>query len=138
MQEFLLLLKSLSKLADGPEKKAAHRQARTQLQHLHESYRRSCVKLADILDEKQSAANLAALVAPHDEKSLHMQRAEDSNLRRLGRLIDMLFKVRNGALRARDDKNGTTSGDVYENKGSDDKMSCLEGGLLQEDALNDQ
>ncbi len=42
--------------------------------------------------------NLAALMAPQDEKSLLMQRMEDSNLRQLWRLTNVLFKVRNGAL----------------------------------------
>jgi len=42
----------------------------------------------------------------------------------------LLFKVRNGALPPRDVKNETTSGDVYENAGGDDKMSCAKQGFF--------
>jgi len=134
MREFLLLLKSLDKLAEGPERKAAHRKARAQLNELEESYRRVCVKMAEQLDEMQSPENLAALTAPQDEKSLLMQRMEDSSLRQLWRLTNMLFRVRNGGLTLRDVKNGTTSGDVHENTGDDDKMSSENPGFLQENA----
>jgi hypothetical protein len=46
--------------------------------------------------------------------------------------------VRNGALTHRDVKNGGTSGDVYENKGGDDKMSSDQTGFLQENAPNER
>jgi len=49
--------------------------------------------------------------------------AGESSLRQLWRLMNMLFRVRNGELTLRDVKNEATSGDVYENKGNDDKMS---------------
>jgi len=71
-----VLLKSLNKLEDGPERKAALRQARAQLRELEEGYRGICVKFAEQLDEMQSPENLAALTAPRDEKSLLMQRME--------------------------------------------------------------
>jgi predicted DNA-binding protein len=83
MEEFLLLLKSLSKLEDGRERKAARRKVRVQLKELQESYRRVCVRIAEQLEEMQSPENLAALTAPQDEKSLLMQRMEDSSLRQL-------------------------------------------------------
>ena len=105
MREFLLLLKSLNKLEEGPERKAARRKARAQLKELEESYRRVCIKMAEQLDEMKSPENLAALMAPQDEKSLLMQRMEDSSLRQLWRLTNMLFRVRNGALTLRDVKN---------------------------------
>ena len=105
MKEFFLLLKSLNKLEEGPERKAARRQARAQLREMKETYRRACLQMAEQLDEMQSPENLAALVAPQDEKSLLMQRMEDSSLRQLWRLTNMLFKVRNGALTLRDVKN---------------------------------
>jgi hypothetical protein len=123
MQEFFLLLKSLTKLEAGPERKAALHQARAQLAELHESYRLACVRLAEQLDEMQSPENLAALAAPDDEKSLHMQRIEDSSLRRLWRLMNMLFRVRDGQMTPRDVKNGDRSGYVHENTGDSDKMS---------------
>jgi hypothetical protein len=129
-----VLLKSLNKLEDGPERKAACRQARAQLRDLEESYRRVCVKFAEQLDEMQSPENLAALTAPRDEKSLLMQRMEDSSLRQLWRLTNMLFRVRNGALTLRDVKNGDRSGYVHEKTGEGDKMSSEKHGVLQENA----
>jgi len=47
----------------------------------------------------------------------------------LWRLKNVLFKVRNGAETRRNVKNGTTSGDVYENTGDDDKMSGEKAGF---------
>ena len=55
-------------------------------------------------DGIQSAANLAALMAPEDHKSMHIQRLEDSNVRRLWRLINALGKVRQGVLEKKDVK----------------------------------
>jgi hypothetical protein len=117
MGEFFLLLKSLNKLVEGPERKAALRQARAQLEELDESYRRVCRKVVEHFDELQSPANLAALTAPDDEKSLHMQRAEDSSLRRLWRLMNMLFRVRNGGLTVREVGNQDRPGYVHANTG---------------------
>jgi hypothetical protein len=48
---------------------------------------------------------------------------EDSSLRHLWRLTNMLFRVRNGALAPRDVKNEDRPGYVYENKDDNDKMS---------------
>ena len=48
---------------------------------------------------------------------------EHPDFRRCWRLAKTQSKVRNGALTLRDVKNEGTSGDVYENKGEDDKMS---------------
>jgi hypothetical protein len=113
MREFFTLLKSLSKLQDGPERKAALRQARAQLKELDESYRRLCRSVAEHFDEMQSPANLAALTAAEDEQSVGLRRAEDSSLRRLWRLMNMLFRVREEALG--NIRNEPTSGDVHEN-----------------------
>ena len=49
-------------------------------------------------DGIRSAANLAALMAPEDQKSMHLQRLEDSNVHRLWRLINAFGKVRQGGL----------------------------------------
>jgi hypothetical protein len=49
-------------------------------------------------DKIRSPENIAALMAPRDENSLLMQRFEDSNLRQLWRLTNILAKVQNGAL----------------------------------------
>ena len=82
----------------------------------------------------QSPKNLAALMAPQDQNALLMQRMEDSSLRQLWRLTNVLFRVRNGALAPRDVKNEGTSGDVYENKGASDTMTDNGSGLLAENA----
>ena len=134
MKEFILLLKSLNKLEEGPERKAARRKARAQLRDLEERYRRASIKMVEQFDEMQSPENLAALTAPQDEKSLLMQRMEDSSLRQLWRLTNMLFRVRNGGLTLRDVKNEDRPGYVYENTGDDDKMSSEKEGFLQEKA----
>jgi hypothetical protein len=123
MKEFALLLKSLNKLEEGPERKAALRQARAQLREMHESYRRVCARVAEKLDEMQSPEDLAALTAPQDQKSLLMQRMEDSSLRQLGELTNILFKVRKVELARGNARNGDRPGYVYENTGDSDKMS---------------
>ena len=134
MRELFLLLKSLHKLPEGPERKAARRKARVQVNQMMESYQRVCIKIGEQLDEMQSPENLAALTAPRDEQSLLMQRQEDSSLRQLWRLTNMLFRVRNGGLTLRDVRNEATSGDVHENTGDDDKMSTAKDGILQKSA----
>jgi hypothetical protein len=57
---------------------------------------------------------------------------EDSSLRQLWRLTNVLSKVRNGALTHRDVKNEGTSWDMYENKGAGDKMDDNRVDLLSE------
>ena len=132
MKEFFLLLKSLNKLAKGPERNAARRKARAQLQALMESYQRVCLKIEEHFDEMRSPESLAALIAPRDENALLMQRMEDSSLRKLWRLTNMLFRVRNGGLTLRDVKNEDRPGYVHENTGDDDKMSSEKHEFLQE------
>jgi hypothetical protein len=50
------------------------------------------------LNRVKSPENIAALMAPKDQNALLMQRMEDSNLRQLWRLTDILMKVRRGRL----------------------------------------
>jgi hypothetical protein len=57
---------------------------------------------------------------------------EDSSLRQLLRLTNMLFRVRSGALTQKDVKNEGRSDYVYENKGERDKLSSEKQGFLQE------
>ena len=52
----------------------------------------------------QSVVNVAALMAQEDPKSLHLKRLEDSEVHRLWRLINALWKVRQGALEKKDVK----------------------------------
>ena len=63
-----------------------------------------------------------------------MQRMEDSSLRQLWRLTNVLFKVRNGALTRRDVKNEDRPDYVYENKGASDTMSGNRDDFLAENA----
>ena len=55
-------------------------------------------------DGIQPAANRAARMAPEAQKSMHLQRLEDSNVRRLWRLINTFGNVRQGALEKKDVK----------------------------------
>ncbi len=50
------------------------------------------------LEQMKSPENIAALMAPKDENAMLMQRVEDSTLRQLWRLTNILMKVRKGAL----------------------------------------
>jgi hypothetical protein len=59
---------------------------------------------------------------------------EDSSLRQLWRLTNVLFKVRNGALAQRDVKNEDRPGDVYEKKRARDTMAENWSGFLAENA----
>jgi len=52
----------------------------------------------------------AALMAPKDESAVLMQRMEDSSLRQLWRLTNVLIRVRKGALTQKDVKNAGRSG----------------------------
>jgi hypothetical protein len=56
-------------------------------------------------------------MAPNDPNALLMRRMEDSSLRQLWRLTNVLIKVRHGALTQKDVKNEGRSGYVLENKG---------------------
>ena len=137
MQEFFVQLKSLDKLPDGPERKAARRKVRRRLAELQEEYRKVCVKLSEQLAEMQSPESLAAHIAPRDERSLLLQRMEDSSLRQLWRLTNMLFRVRNAAQTRRDVKNEGRTDYVYQNKEKDDNLSSENAGTLQETAETD-
>jgi len=121
-QEFIHLLRSLKKPMEETERKAVRRQARKQLARLMEGYESAAWSFARQSERVQSPENLAALMAPQDPNSLLLQRMEDAHLRRLWRLTNTLIKVRQGGLTPRDVKNEDRSGNVYENKGSDDKM----------------
>ena len=49
-------------------------------------------------DQVRSPENIAALMAPKEENAMLMQRMEDSSLRQLWRLTNILLKLRKGAL----------------------------------------
>jgi hypothetical protein len=66
---------------------------------------------------------MAALRAPEEsQQSPHLQRLDDSSLRRMWRLINAFGKVRQGILQKKMLEKYVRSRNVYENKGSTDKM----------------
>ncbi len=121
-QEFIRLLRSLNDPMEKAKRKATRRQARKQLGSLMESYQTVAWRATGQADRVRSPENLAALMAPVDSNAMLLQRMEDAHLRRLWRLTNTLMKVRQGGLTPKDVKNEDRSGNVYENKGSDDKM----------------
>jgi hypothetical protein len=104
MQEFIRLLKSLHEPMEEVERKAARRNARKQLGQRMEAYENVAWRFSRQLENAQSPENLAALMAPEDQSSVHLQRMEDSNLRRLWRLINAFGKIRQGVLEKKDVK----------------------------------
>jgi hypothetical protein len=133
-QEFIRLLRSLNEPMEETKRKAVRRQARKQLERLMDGYESAAWRFARQSERVVSPENLAALMAPVQSNDLLLQRMEDSHLRRLWRLTNTLMKVRQGGLTPKDVKNEDRSGNVYENKGSDDKMpdkiSDISAGLM--------
>jgi hypothetical protein len=104
MQEFITLLKSLNEPREEPERKAARREARKELARLSEPYETAAWQYGRKCERVRSMENLAALMAPEDKHSAHLQRLEDSYLRRMWRLINAFGKVRQGVLQKKDVK----------------------------------
>jgi hypothetical protein len=84
--------------AAGQEREAASQRLDAALDEVMLPYRRTLDSLMEECETVRSPENIAALMAPRDENSLLMQRYEDSNLRQLWRLTNILAKVQNGAL----------------------------------------
>jgi predicted HAD superfamily Cof-like phosphohydrolase len=103
-QEFITLLKSLNEPMEEPERKAARREARKQLERLKDPLMTLGFQYGSRCERVRSPENLAALMAPQDHQSAHLQRMEDSYLRRMWRLINAFGKVRQGALQKKDVK----------------------------------
>jgi len=95
---------------EGPEPEAARQELQVLLDELADTYRKACSLLMQQCENVRSPENRAALMAPQDENALLMQRMEDSSLRQLWRLTNVLIKVRNGALTQKDVKNEGRSG----------------------------
>jgi hypothetical protein len=108
---------------EGQERESARQKLFAALDETMSPYRRNLDSVMEESEKVSSPENIAALMAPRDKNALLVQSMEDSSLRQLWRLTNVLFWARNGALTLRDVKNEGTSGDVYENKGDDDKMS---------------
>jgi hypothetical protein len=150
MQKVFLLLQSLQKPEEGEEsdedpstepvtpvatereRKAVRRELRERVNRMIISYQGACREFQKEREKVHSPENLAALMPPPDEKSLRMQTMEDSNLRQLWRLTNVLFKVRNGALSHKEIKSEDRTDYVYENKGEVDKKDENPSGLLAE------
>jgi hypothetical protein len=148
VQEFFLLLQSLQKQGEGEEadedpstkpampvatereRKAVRRELRARVNRMIISYQGACREFQKDCEKVHSPENLAALMAPQDEKSLLNQKMEDSNLRQLWRLTNVLFKVRAGALTHKETKNEDRTDYVHENKGESDKMDENPSGFL--------
>jgi hypothetical protein len=105
MQEFITLLKSLKEPMEEPERKDARREARKQFARLKQPYENLAWQYGRKCEKVQSSENLAALMAPQDQASVHLQRIEDSELRRMWRLINAFEKVRQGVLQKKEIKN---------------------------------
>jgi hypothetical protein len=95
---------------EGREREAARRKLQALVDELIGTFRNACSLLIEQYDNVRSPQNRAALMAPNDESALLMQRMEDSSLRQLWRLTNVLARVRSGALTQRDVKNAGRSG----------------------------
>jgi len=80
------------------EKEAAREKLDAVLDPLSMHYCQAHDRGLEKLDVIESPENIAALMAPKDQNALLMQRMEDSNLRQLWRLTNILLKVRKGGL----------------------------------------
>jgi hypothetical protein len=134
VQEIILLLKSLNEPLEEQERKAVRRKARSLLKKLMDAFDDPLYRLSRQIDKVRSPENLAAIIAPKDATALLMQRSEESNLRQLSRLTNTLIKIRSGALHQKDVKNEDCSGDVYENKETEDKFTVNQNDCLSENA----
>jgi hypothetical protein len=83
-------------------KDAAWEKLETVLDPLSLHYCRANDLGMESLNRASSPENLAALMVPKGESAVLMQRMEDSNLRRLWRLTNILLKVRKGGLELED------------------------------------
>jgi len=83
---------------EGQEREAARQKLDAALDEVSIHYCRMSDLLVEKFDKVRSPENIAALMAPRDDNALLMQRMEDSSLRQLWRLTNMLVKIRNGAL----------------------------------------
>jgi hypothetical protein len=84
--------------AEGQERESALQELGAALDEVMIPHGKACKRLMEESEKLRSPENIAALMAPRDENALLMQRMEDSSLRQLWRLTNMLVKVWNGAL----------------------------------------
>jgi hypothetical protein len=79
-------------------------------------------QFANKAERVRSPENLAALMARENHQSAHPQSLEDFCLCRMWRLINAFGKIRQGILQKKMLEKYVRSRNVYENKGSADKM----------------
>jgi hypothetical protein len=91
--------------ADEKQAEAARRELADALFKVASTYRRNLDSLTEELEKIQSPENVGALMAPREETAKLMQRMEDSSLRQLWRLTNLLIKVRGGGLTPKHVKN---------------------------------
>jgi hypothetical protein len=120
--EFLDLLRSLLQPMEKRERTAARREVRAQLQRMMDGYENLAWQTSRQAEKVRSPENMAAMMAPGDHTAQHMQSVEDSCLRRLWRLTNLLAKVKEGAFHSKKEKNNVRSRNVYENKQNSDTM----------------
>ena len=84
--------------AEGKERETARQELAAAIDKVVMPYARSRDTLMEEYEKIQSPENIAALMAPRDDRAMFMQRMEDSNLRQLWRLTSILVKVRKGTL----------------------------------------
>jgi len=115
VQEFIALLDSLKHPREEAERKATLQKVRKQFAKLMDVYEGLAWQYSRKAEKVRSAENLAALMAPQDERSMHLQRMEDLYLRRLWRLLNAFEKLRQRGLYA-EKRFWVRSRNVYENK----------------------
>jgi hypothetical protein len=84
------------------ERDAARKKLEAALDPVTEQYAKPQDILMKRLEQVRSPENIAALMAPMEENAMLMQRMEDSSLRQLWRLTNILLKLRKGALNLSD------------------------------------
>lgn len=83
---------------EAPEREAARRMAADALNATIVPRRMGLDEAIEAHDRINSPENIAAMIAPREENALLMQRMEDSSLRQLWRLTNILVKIRRGVL----------------------------------------
>jgi hypothetical protein len=104
MQEFIQLLNSLKEPLEEAERKATRQKVRKLFARLLDVYEGLAWQYSPRAEKVRSSENLAALMAPDDEKSGHLQSMEDLHLRWLWRLINAFERVRQGGLHWKKEK----------------------------------
>ena len=87
-----------SMAAAEQEREAARQKLEAALHRVIMPYARQDEAVFAAHDKIRSPENIAALMAPRDDRALSVQKMEDSNLRQLWRLTNILVKIRDGAL----------------------------------------